>query len=213
MKEVFSYNIDIRKNAYLNWRTSKHDEINNMIVLAEGFMTSAILLAEQVLNDNRDKKADSIIYPILFNVNHGIEVYLKSISWSLNKILNNSEKTFIKNHNLLELFNDVKTLVTIFEGDTNKKSSINMMESLENYITELYSKIENVTPKGKKIYNIDFSRYTLDYNGEPQFYINQFDNVVVDIENFVSLFEKIHSSLDGIAIQYLDYFEQLENNR
>ncbi|MGE1104099.1 hypothetical protein [Peribacillus simplex] len=101
MNNVFSYNADIEKNAYLNWRTNRNDHIHNMIVLADGFMSAATLLAKQVLLDNvdkidnADKKTDSLIFPILFNANHGIGVYLKAISWSLN-ILNKQVNVLIR---------------------------------------------------------------------------------------------------------------------
>lgn len=42
VKDIFSYNIDIDKNAYINWRTNKH--INNMIVTSKGFMISKLLI-------------------------------------------------------------------------------------------------------------------------------------------------------------------------
>lgn len=213
MKDIFSSNVDIDKNAYLNWRTNRHDHIHNMKVVAEGFMSSAILLAKQVLIDNKDKKADSIIYPILFNANHGIEVYLKAISWSLN-ILNNTGKKFDAHHELPELLANVKSLVKLFESDKEKLKTFNtMMEPLENYLKELSSKIKviKVTDNGKTKtdYRIDFSRYTLDNSKtEPQFYINELDNVVVDMENFVEVFEKIYKTLDGIAGHYLYDFKE-----
>jgi hypothetical protein len=208
MKDIFSYNDDIEKNAYLNWRTNRHEHIHNMIVLADGFMSSALSLTKQVLMDNKDKKADSLIYPILFNTNHGIEVYLKAISWSLN-ILTKTGKEFRTNHDLKELLQDVKSLVYSFESDKEKLTVFdNWIEPLENYIKELYSKIENVKPNGKKIYSIDFSRYSLTIQGEPQFYINEFDNVVVDMENFVEVFDKIHKSLDGLANHFLYDYEE-----
>ena len=56
MKNVFSYNADIDKTAYMNWRTSQHDTIYNMIVIADDFMSFAIILAETALADNWDKK-------------------------------------------------------------------------------------------------------------------------------------------------------------
>lgn len=209
MKEIFSNNIDIEKNAYLNWRTHRHEHIHNMIVLANGFMSSSLLLTEQVLIDNRDKKADSLIYPILFNVNHGIELYLKAISWSLNN-LNNTDKKFRTNHNLNELLQDVISLVRLFESDKDKlKEFDRRIRPLENFIKEIYSKIENIKSDVKKIYNIDFSRYSLTLQGEPQFYINELENVIVDMENFYEVFSQIHKSLDGIAKHYLwDYQEE-----
>lgn len=212
MKDIFSYNADINKNAYLNWRTNRHEHIQNMIVIAEGFMSSAILLANQILVDNSGKRADSLIFPILFNANHGIEVYLKAISWSLNN-LNNTGNQFKTHHNLRELLADVKSLVSDFESDTEKLKTFNsMIEPLEKYLTELSTKIEGtILKKGKEkpVYRIDFSRYTLDVSGEePQFYINELDNVVIDIENFVIVFEKIHESLGIIARHYLyDFIE------
>lgn len=208
MKGIFSYNVDIEKNAYLNWRTHRHEHIHNMIVLANGFMSSSLFLTKQVLIDNRDKKADSLIYPILFNINHGIELYLKAISWSLN-ILTKTGKEFRTNHHLNELLQDVKSLVYLFESDTEKlKEFATRIKPLENYINELYSKIEKVKPDGKKFYSIDFSRYSLTLQGEPQFYINELDNVVVDMENLFEVFGQIHKSLDGIASHYLWDYEE-----
>lgn len=92
MKDIFSYNSDVNKTAYMNWRTSHHDHIYNMIVIADGFMNSAIMLVEAALIDNSDKKADSLIYPIIFNANHAIELYLKATVWTLNILLDNQQK-------------------------------------------------------------------------------------------------------------------------
>src|SRR5688572_19561245 len=106
MKDIFSYNKDIEKNAYMNWRTQRFDHIHNMIVIAEGFSISALLLVKEILKDNRDKKADNLIFPILFNANHSIEVYLKAICWTQNQLLDKND-TFDGNHNLQGLFKKV----------------------------------------------------------------------------------------------------------
>jgi hypothetical protein len=179
-----------------------------MIILADGFSSSSITLTKQALADNCDKKADILIYPILFNANHAIEVYLKAISWSLN-ILNKTNNQFRKNHSLLDLLNDVKKLVAQFENNVETFNYFNntMISPLEKYLDELYLKIE--TLKGdKKRYNVDFSRYTLDIKGEPQFYINEFENVVIDLENFCKRFEVIFGNLSTIARHYLYDFEE-----
>ncbi|HDR8233351.1 TPA: hypothetical protein QC098_005990, partial [Bacillus cereus] len=109
MKNIFSYNTNIDKNAYMNWRTHSYDPIHNMIVVAEGFKDSALLLVKEILKDNTDKKADNLIFPVLFNANHSIEVYLKAICWTQNLLLNKSD-TFDGNHNLKGLFTKVVTL-------------------------------------------------------------------------------------------------------
>ena len=114
MKEVFSYNSDTEKTAYMNWRTNRYDEIGNMIVIAEGFMKSAILLAESSLADNSDKKADIIVYPMLFNANHAIELYLKAITWTLN-ILLNKNKIIEGQHDIHQIFQVVEARAAEFE--------------------------------------------------------------------------------------------------
>ena len=43
MKNVFSYNPDIHKNAYMNWRTERHEPIHNINTLAQGYFESATL--------------------------------------------------------------------------------------------------------------------------------------------------------------------------
>ena len=62
MKEVFSYNVDVNKTAYMNWQTSPPDHIYNMIVIADGFMSSAIMLASSALEDNWDKRLIALFF-------------------------------------------------------------------------------------------------------------------------------------------------------
>lgn len=99
MKNVFSYNADVDKTAYMNWRTNHDQPIHNMNTIADGYFESAIMLAQQCVNDNRDKKADILIFPMFFSVNHAIELYGKSICWSLN-ILLGYKSTYKENHDI-----------------------------------------------------------------------------------------------------------------
>jgi hypothetical protein len=195
MKNIFSYNSDINKNAYMNWRTNHFDQIHNMHVIADGFMNSALTLAKACLEDNIDKKADMLIFPILFNLNHGIEVYLKAMSWNLNQLLNKTQ-TFQTSHNLKNLLTETKKLT--FEFD-NRTEALHWSLQLEKYINELYAKIETVKDNGKKVYDITFARYSLTRDLEPQFYITEFNNIVIDLENFVQFFSNVHEELDSMS--------------
>ena len=207
MKDVFSYNADIDKNAYMNWRTSHHDHICNMIVIADGFMKSSIMLAEAALLDNIDKKADCIIYPIIFNANHAIELYLKATMWSLNIVLNKEQK-IEGQHDIQQILQTVIKRVSEFEIDKEKKKQFNnMIEGTKLYIGELFEKIATQDGKRKKD-NMDFSRYPFNQKYEPHFYVTEFDNVAVDLENFVLRFEEIGENLRLIATYYL--FDILE---
>lgn len=204
MKAIFSYNNDINKNAYMNWRTNRFDHIHNMHVIADGFMNSAITLAQACLKDNRDKKADMLIFPILFNLNHGIEVYLKAMCWNLNQLLNKA-KTFEPSHNLKNLIKETKKLIVEFD---NRTEALQWSLQLEKYIDELYTKIETVKDNGKKVYDITFARYSLTRDLEPQFYITEFNNVVIDLENFVLFFNDVYRDLDNMSSYLLDILEQ-----
>ncbi|AIC92714.1 hypothetical protein [Shouchella lehensis] len=210
MKDIFSYNNDIQKNAYMNWRTHHYDQIHNMIVVAEGFSDSALLLVKETLKDNTDKKADNLIFPILFNANHSIEVYLKAICWTQNQLLNKQE-TFEGNHNLEGLFKKVVDLENELNNSNDKEVFHEMLSDLKAYIYELYGKIER-TVKDKKgndkiIHDITFCRYSLNNDLEPQFYINTFDNVVVDLENFLTVFLSIFNNLQSLSAHYLHLLE------
>lgn len=210
MGNIFSYNSDRAKNACMNWRTQRFDHIHNMVVIAKGFSDSALSLVKEILEDNRDHKADNWIFPILFNANHSIEVYLKAICWTQNRLLDKKDK-FAENHNLEGLFKDVVDL----EKELNSGDIAVFHERLSDlkaYIHELYGKIERTIIKnnGKKkiLHDITFCRYSLNTDLEPQFYINTFDNVVVDLENFLTVFEGIFDNLDSLAIHYLELLER-----
>ncbi|BCD05079.1 TPA: hypothetical protein QC443_003813 [Bacillus cereus] len=210
MKNIFSYNTNIDKNAYMNWRTHSYDPIHNMIVVAEGFKDSALLLVKEILKDNTDKKADNLIFPVLFNANHSIEVYLKAICWTQNLLLNKSD-TFDGNHNLKGLFTKVVTLENELNILEDKSVFYKELNNLESYIDELYEKIERIV-KDKKgndkiIHDITFCRYALNNDLEPQFYINTFDNVVVDLENFLTVFEQIFKTLDSLSTHYINLYD------
>ncbi|CEG27139.1 hypothetical protein [Bacillus sp. B-jedd] len=210
MKGVFSDNIDIDKNAYINWRIERHNPIKNMLTIADGFMESSIMLAEQALKDNRDKKADIIIYPILFSANHAIELYLKAIGWTINILLEN-DKRVEGGHDIQQILNVVKSRVNEFEIDKDRKKAFKeLINNLENYIKELFLKIET-KDDGKNKDNMDFSRYPFDTKYVSHFYIETFDNVVVDLENFVERFKEIGQNLNQIASHYLYDFLLAEN--
>ena len=207
MKDIFSYNADVNKTAYMNWRTSHHDHIYNMIVIADGFMNSAILLAEAALVDNWDKKADSFIYPIIFNANHAIELYLKATVWTLNILLDNQQK-IEGQHDIQQILQTVIKRVQEFETDKEKRKQFNnMINGTKFYVDELFEKIATQNEKRKKD-NMDFSRYPFEQKYMPHFYITEFENVVVDLENFVQRFKEIGENLRLISTYYL--FDILE---
>lgn len=205
MKKIFSYNSDINKTAYLNWRTMHHQPIHNMNVLAEGYFDSAILLSKCCLEDNNDKKADVIIFPMLFSLNHGIELYVKSICWSLN-ILLDSEKKFKKSHNIKEIWEIAKGKIKTFgfANDRPRETFEEMIIVLDNYLDELTSKIKTDETNNNAYKNIDFSRYPMNKSYKCHFYLQTFDNVPVDLENFIEVTANIKNCLNLLSGYYYE---------
>ena len=144
MKKVFSYNANIEKNAYMNWRTNKYEEIHNMNVVAEGFIEGASILIQECLEDNCDTKADILIFPILFSINHSIEVYAKSICWSLNVLLGNNSK-FNKNHDIRGIWLTAKQKIKDFGFGVGREEDDfkNMIITTDKYIDEIFNVIKN----------------------------------------------------------------------
>lgn len=201
MKPIFTGNSDFEKSAFVNWRTSKQEDIQNMMVLAEGFLSSAIELAKASLADNSDKKADMLIFPILTNANLGIELYLKSLVWTLNKLLNSQYKIEGK-HNIKQILGTAKAKIKEYKDQDTLNCFNQQTEDLQNYIDELFAKIQATPQKDK----MDFSRYPFDEKYSNHFYVDEIGNIEVDLENFVLRFEKILETLDE-RVSYFFYQE------
>lgn len=205
MQPIFSRNNDFNKIAFLNWRIERGEDIRNMLNLAEGYLDSSIALAKHCLDDNKDKKADILIFPILTNANHGIELYLKAMTWTLNKLLN-IEKKIEGGHNIKQIFQTVRSKIKLYKGTLSLKEFNASTKELENYINELFDKVE-ATPKDDKM---DFSRYPISNDYDNHFYVDVIGNVEIDLENFVSRFEIIKEKLETMT-DFL-YYQELNHD-
>jgi hypothetical protein len=203
MKEIFKGNDDISKTAYLNWRITKHEDIGNMLLLADGFLSSAIELSKKCIQDNKDKKADVLIFPILMNANHGIELYLKALIWTLNKLTNSTLK-IEGSHDIRQMLQTVLSKIEMRKDRDLLKHFNKQNQNLFKYIDELFSLI---APVGNKD-NMDFSRYPITNKYENHFYVECLDNIEIDLENFVLQFEQIKESLDERASYF--FYQELK---
>ena len=88
----FEFSGNIENSAYLNWRFDfiRNTE-NQFYEMGKAYFETAITLIDDCLNDNIDKKDDIWIFPILFNVVHGTEIYLKGFNSQI-RILDKIEK-------------------------------------------------------------------------------------------------------------------------
>jgi len=204
MQPIFSRNENYTKIAFLNWRIDKWSDIQNMLNIAEGFMRSAIELSKFALNNNEDKAADILIFPILNNANHGIELYLKALTWMLNKKLE-EENRIEGAHNIRQIYATVRAKVKKYGGGIQLKDFDTETQGLHNYIEELFDKTQATAKQDK----MDFSRYPFDNKYENHFYVDQIGNVEIDLENFAERFTYIHQSLEKLT----DFLYHIELNQ
>ncbi len=210
MKDIFSYNSDLSRNAYLNWRTDKHDQEHNLFVLASAYGDGAISLINDILEDNRDKKADALIMPILYCIDQSIEVYLKAIIRRIEMITGDVLSNF-KSHDIKELYKALNGYIKKKEVKTAGLQK--QLLPLSAFIDELYSKIQSSDETGKESLGIDFARYPIKVDGTPHFYITAEENVVIDVENLGERFVEIQDCLEALYLMYDAEAEALEDQK
>lgn len=199
MAELFSYNCDIRKNAYLNWRTQQGDPGYNLHIMASNFADSALTLINAVLQDNTDKKADTLIMPILYSIDQAIELYMKTII----RLIENKEGGLVSNYTSHDIDDLKRQMVAKIRKAEIKTTGLEkFLKPVSDFIDELYVKISTKDAKGRKVVNIDFARYPFDTNGNAHFYVEDTDNVVIDVENLGQRFKSIRDTLESLCLMY-----------
>jgi len=207
-KPIFSYNDDLNKNAYLNWRMLRWDRRQNLNAIAHGYYDAAISLAQSCVDDNCDKKADELIFPILFNMDHSIELYLKSIMWSAHWLNDDYENSFKRTHDLQDLYQKTKEAIHSL-GKEDEDNFIDKTDNLSQYICELYSLL-HPAEQGQQKDNLDLFRYPMSRDQKPYFYAeNSNENVTIDLENFIVRFQEIGKTLNCLA----DYYDELVDKK
>lgn len=176
LDSIFQYNPDIEKNAYLNWRMGfRHNSRAQFVVVGEAFFSTAFNLIQQCLEDNSDKKADSWIFPIMFNTVHGIEVYLKAINAVLSVVLSKQRGITEGGHDLKGLCSVARKLIIDYKTQNKCGTTEQMFQGIkvvEKFIDNIYEKTDDMT----------FARYPLAKNKQGHFYIQTFENEVIDLE-------------------------------
>lgn len=201
LNPIFSSNSDIYKNAYMNWRTSRYDEVRNLKVISEGFQYAATTMLETLLQDNSCHQADSLIFPILYSIDQSIELCFKAILNELD-LLEEKKPNNYTNHDIRLLYN---TMVSqIKRKETKNKGLQSVLKDISEYINELYEHIGGEKPK------LDFARYPFDTDRNPHFYVCSMEHVVVDLENLLLRFNRMMDALEGIYLMYRHEIEVKE---
>lgn len=199
MAKLFSSNPDVGKNAYLNWRTQASDPSHNLHVLASNYADGAVTMMNAILENNRDKKADALIMPILYSIDQSIELYLKTIMRLIEEQSGGQVSNYTS-HDIEDLKHQMVAKIRKAEGKTAGLQK--HLKPVTEFMDELYAKIKTKSDKGRDVVNIDFARYPFSADGKAHFYIVENDNVVIDVENLSRRFENIRDSLEALCVFY-----------
>lgn len=199
---ILKANPNINKTSFVNWRLSKGEDKQNLLAMADGFLEAALYLTRTCLQDNKDKKADIVIFPILTNLNHGIELYLKALIWILNKLLGKPDKT-IGGHDLRQLLSTFQALLLECKDQSWLIDFNSFNQALIKYIDEL---CHQLSPGGKAL-DMTYSRYPYDKVYNSFFYIEALGNVTIDLEALERVIIDIKDGLDERASFF--YYQEL----
>jgi len=160
------------KYAFLNWRMDdgigrNYLEPNIQMVsdnyyMGRGYLGNALLSLYLLIEKNKFGVADIVIFPILFNIWHGMELWLKSSCRAIEIIFDESiiKK---KNHNIYDYYNCLHDFI--------KNRNFHYIN--ENALVDLAVVIDEFR---KVDANFDFARYSFDNNGNYQFYNAPYGN-------------------------------------
>ena len=189
LESIFRSSGSIRTTAYLNWRTKGATSREQFVVLGRAYFLSAYSLLCECLENNIDKTADILIFPILFDTVHGIEVYLKGIRASLNCLLGDKQKITEGKHQIQQICQKVRCLVRDYRSINRCSTTDQMMEAIEyvlNFVNNIYEKTRDMS----------FARYPMSIDEESHFYIDAVENEAIDMELFREQLVIVYHMLD-----------------
>lgn len=151
--------------AFLNWcfddglgkNSNPNQHIYDNYILGKAFIGNAILTLTDVLEQkNTTAVADKLIFPILFNTWHGLELWLKSSIAAITLLISGNSKVKF-GHKIVDLSEE---LISILR---NNKYEYIISTSLNTFI-EFINEIKRVNA------HFDFVRYSFDSEKNYQFY-------------------------------------------
>lgn len=197
LPNYFKFNNNIKGTAYLNWRFDSISDIENQFFsMAKGYFETSIELIDNCIKDNILNKADIWIFPIMFNVVHGIEVYLKGFNSKYRIYTKLQEGEYQKSqiegkHNIRQLCQVAVKLLR----DNRDKELLAEFEFVQKFIDILYENTDDMT----------FARYPITAKGDNHFYVDEKNNITIDLCVFrqwtLRVFRILDSCTDMIEIQ------------
>ena len=182
-----SYYLSDKRNqhhySFISWRMRDGEDSHKYAEQGEGYFVSSIILLEQCLVENRDRKGDSVIFPILFNIEQGIELYLKGFIYLIRE--NGATVDFkISTHNIKELSENFQRVISSWSSNyTIACRDFNYVDKL---IDLLFEKTTDCT----------YARFPFNNSGNGHFYVNSDKNIIIDMKILLEWAKSVFYILD-----------------
>ena len=188
LPNYFDYSGDILNTAYLTWRFDAGRDVEiKFYEMGKAYFNTSIALIETCLADNSDKKADTWIFPIMFHLVHGIEVYLKGFN-SQYRIFAKFQKQET-HESKIEGKHDIKQLCNVAISlikENKDKELLPEFLFIQKFIAILYENTDDMT----------FARYPQSDKKADHFYVSRNENITIDLNVLKAWVDRIFHILD-----------------
>ncbi len=196
LPNYFEFSGDILNSAYLTWRfDAKRDVELKFYEMGKAYLDTSLALINGCLADNHDKKADTWIFPILFHIVHGIEVYLKGFNsqYRIYAKLKKQEYQETK----IEGAHDIRQLCQVALSlikENDDKELLPEFLFVQKFIEILYSNTADMT----------FARYPLTDKKANHIYVSKDENITIDLNVLKAWVVRAFYILDA-STGFIDY--------
>ena len=196
LPNYFDSSSDIFNTAFLTWRFDASRDLEiKFYEMGKAYFDTSLALINICLSDNRDKKADTWIFPILFHVVHGIEVYLKGFNsqYRIFKKLQKEEYQESKiegDHNIKQLCEVAISLII----KNKDKELLPEFRFVQKFINILYDNTSDMS----------FARYPLTSEKTDHFYVSKDENISIDLNVLKAWIDRVYQILEN-STGFIDF--------
>lgn len=168
-------------------------------LIPEGYYSIVLDTLKRIRNTTNNAEKDSLIYPLLYNFRHYLELIMKDAIRNFRITrdeINQSQIGYKKVHSLLSIWNKLKTYI----DDTESNECIAFGKLIE--------ELHNIDPNSFSF------RYSYKGNVDPDAALEPvFNNRIdVDIENLEKVIKKMHRFIEGINDLAYHQCDEYETN-
>lgn len=161
--------------AFLNWRMDNglgsNDKENRAQMasdnyqMGKGYIGNALVSLFTIIeNNNQNNVADIMVFPILFDAWHGLELWLKSLCISLSLLYGETVTGKLQGHSIEKFYSDITKFLDKYDLKQVKEVAFSDLCNLINEFKRVNA-------------NFDFARYSFSSKAEYQFYNAPYEDV------------------------------------